>query len=144
MGQLILSWTNNVIRENPQWFFRDASKNMHNRWIYTLESGFPCTSWMQVERYGKSLPLVDIQQSVSQRCQGIVYVTEVDNSYRYSYKNQAYYTYNDMWTQDLRYYQFNFQLHEDKMLFDLRFGDWLCQPITCLPEHENFYREPTP
>ena len=141
MGQLMFSWTDNVIRENPQWFFRDAHRGIYDKWNYSLESGFPFSSWMLVDRYGITLPRVDMQQCVSQRCQGIVYVTVVDNSYRYSWRNKSYYTYDDMWMQSLRYNRFNFQLAEDKMIFDMQFGDCLCEPISCLPEHESFYRE---
>ncbi len=144
MGQLVFSWVDQVIREHPQWFFRDAQQLNYGRWKYSIQTGFPYASWMLNDSYEKSPPYVDMQECVSQRCQGLVYVTQVDNSYRYSWKNKAYYTYDDTWLQNLRYYQFNFQQADDKMLFDMQFAEWLTQPVTCLPEHEKFYREKAP
>lgn len=143
MGQLIFSWADRVIQENPQWFFRDAYKGSYNRWTYTIESSFGFSSYLLAYQYGVNPPYVDMQQCVSQRCQGLVYVTEQDNSYRYTYKQKDFYTYDDFWLQSLRYFRFNFQLAEDKMIFDLEFSDWLTQPLQCLPEHESLHRTKT-
>lgn len=125
------------------WFFPDA-RYYESKWLFTVESGFPHSSYILSENYYdvRKLPLAEMGKFITLNCSGIAVLELKNHDYRWGLKSDKesddyHIKYRESYKQLLRYWKLSWYLPEDKMLFDMTFSEFVCEYKFPLPEHND-------